>query len=146
MKRGALLGAGLGQQQRPGREVEGRQRDLAGWARSPAAPAEAAGDHEVEDQKEIALQAPHDALAQASQVDDPPPHRRRDRWVDGAHQKRAGEANDLQRLTRDARPQGLDVEHYVRKLWHAKGDSTAGIVRSPQTKGMASPSVSSPSS
>ena len=119
-------------QQGPGREVERRQRDLPGRPRSPAPPAEAAGDHQVEDQKQIAFQTPHDPFAEAAEVDHPPARRRCDRRIDGAQQKGAGEADGLQRLSHDARPQGLDVDHDVRKLGHAKSDSMPDIAPAPQ--------------
>ena len=68
MQRRALDGAGLGEDQGAGRQVEGRQAQLArnpGLCRTPAEPP---GDHQVEDQIEIALQLEDDPLAQPAET------------------------------------------------------------------------------
>ena len=66
MERGPLLRARLGEDQRPGREVEGGEADLAGRLGAVFFPAQTAGDHEVEDEEEVPLQAEDDALKEGS--------------------------------------------------------------------------------
>ena len=63
VNRGPLLRRSFGQQQRAVREVEGRQTDLAGDRRALLFPAEAAGDHQVDGQEELALELEDEALA-----------------------------------------------------------------------------------
>ena len=67
MKRGAALAAGFGQDEGAGREIEGGERLPAGEFGLRGTPVEAAGDHEVQDEPEIAVDANGDALADAAQ-------------------------------------------------------------------------------
>ena len=118
VERGALPRTGLCENERPSREVERREpqsrRDLRPWL----APLEATGDHEVEDEEEIALERERDALA------DPPhaAHRAalcaRERRLDGAHEVGAHDAGTHQRRADEPRREVLDVERDVRQLGH----------------------------
>ena len=63
------------------------------------APAEAAGNHQVDDQEELALELEDDPLAQAAQSDHAAPGTGFEWRIDGAHQERAGQPNPGQRLT-----------------------------------------------
>ena len=65
VERRALLRARLGEDQRARREVErGERRPCPGRRARRRIPAQAAGDHEVDDEEEIVLEAEHDALAE----------------------------------------------------------------------------------
>src|SRR5439155_10342971 len=112
--------ARLGQHERPGRELEGRQPDLAGRARARRSPVKATGDHQVEDEEELALELEDDALAEAAEPDDPPALRLADRRIDGADEKWGREPDTLERLPDHARGQVLDVDDDVGKLGHAR--------------------------
>src|SRR5215475_12324140 len=70
MQRRAALRARFGQNERSRREVEGGEADLARHLVPRFSPVEPAGDHEVQDEEEIALQTDDDALAQATERGD----------------------------------------------------------------------------
>jgi hypothetical protein len=66
VERGAPLRAGLGEQQGPGGlELEQRQRDPPRRLASGREPLEAAGDHQVDDQEELALEPEDDPLGES---------------------------------------------------------------------------------
>ena len=69
---------------------------------APRLPAQASGDHQVQHQEELALEADHDALAQPPEARDPPADEAREGRLDGAQQERAGQPDRLQRLAQDA--------------------------------------------
>ena len=77
-----------------------------------------AGNHQVQDEPEIVVEADGDAFADAAQgahffaVD------RGERRFDGAQQKWAGEAHALERLAQDARFERFDVDGDVGELGH----------------------------
>ena len=72
MQRRTLDGARLGEDQGAGRQIESRQAQLARNASPRRAPAKPPGDHQVEDQEEIALKLEDDALAQPVETQDLP--------------------------------------------------------------------------
>jgi len=113
------LGAGLGQDDGSGRKVERRKAGLPGDFRTRRAHPEAAGNHEVDDEEEVAVHRPDEALAEAPQISDRPAvhlvQRRRDR----SHQERIGDADSFERLLKDARPERVQVELDVRQFRHA---------------------------
>jgi len=108
----------LGQDERPRREVEGGEADLAPQLRARRLPVEPAGDHEVQDEKEIALQPDDDALAEATEPRDAPARGRRERRIDGAEQEGIREAHALQTRAGDARFERFDVDDDVGQLGH----------------------------
>src|SRR5437870_1171813 len=69
-QRGPLLRARLRQEQRPVLEVESRERHLPAELHAAFLPVEPAGDHQVEDQKEPALEREDDALSDAIDAED----------------------------------------------------------------------------
>src|SRR2546428_3515562 len=86
MQRGPPLRARLGQDDRPRREVEAGETDLSWQLGARALPMEAARDHEVQNEKEVALESDHDALAEPSESGDPTAGRGRQRRVGGTEQ------------------------------------------------------------
>ena len=63
-----MLCAGLGQHERAIGEIEGGQLIFAGELCPDAAPVQAAGDHQVQDEPEIAVESEGDALSDAAQL------------------------------------------------------------------------------
>ena len=76
-------------------------------------PVKAAGDHQVDDDEELAFEREDNALAQAAKSHHDPPldlgHRRIDRAVD----ERARQADPLERPLEDARLEGRQVRDDV---------------------------------
>ena len=85
------LGARFGQHQRAVLEVEREQTELSGNAGARLLPPEAPGDHQMKDEKQLALDLEDDPLAEAMQRDDGPPFDRGQRRVDRAQQERRRE-------------------------------------------------------
>src|SRR5438552_11343691 len=67
-ERGALLRRGFGQHERAAREVKRRESDLALERRAALLPAQPSGDHQVENEEEIAFESNDDALAHSTHV------------------------------------------------------------------------------
>ena len=82
-------------------------------------PVQAAGNHQVQHQPEVAIHADGDALADAAQFADGAAFAVRERRFDGAQQKRAREPHALERLADDARFERADVGGDIRQFWHA---------------------------
>src|SRR5919109_1717988 len=119
-----MLGTRLREQQRAGREIECCETDLGRRLRSGRAPLEPAGDHQMEDEKELSFHLPHDALPDAAQVDHAASFGGRERRIDRAQQRRAGDARALERLAHDAGGQRLEINRDVGKLRHSEMLST----------------------
>ena len=68
VQRRLLARSGLGQEQRPLREVERGQAQFAGDRRARIAPAQAARDHQVQHREQILVEREHDPLAKAAQA------------------------------------------------------------------------------
>ena len=119
VQRGALLRALLREEQRADGEVEGRQPAALGDRDVALAPAQPAGDHQVEDQEQLAVELEHDALADAAGTADRLPLHGRDGRVHGAQEERARETNRLERLAADRALERLDVDADVGQLGHA---------------------------
>src|SRR5439155_12065864 len=96
IERSALLRARFGDQQRPARKIEGCEPDLPGRLRSARAPAKPAGDHQVEDEKELGLERDDEALAEAAEPDHPLALRIANRRIDRAQEKGAREPDPLE--------------------------------------------------
>lgn len=99
---GPFLRAGLRERQRAGGKVEGGEAELARDFGAVWLPMETAGDHQVEHREEVALEADHDALAEALQALHPAAEQARQRRLDRAHQERTAQAYRLQGLAEDA--------------------------------------------
>ena len=87
--------------------------------RAPGAlPVQAPGDHQVQDQEEIAVERDDDALAEARDPDHVAPAGVGERRVDGAEHERAGQAHALEPGPADARVERFDVDGDVGQLRH----------------------------
>ena len=72
VKRCAALGSRLGQRKRAAGEIEQRERDSSRRLLIVGEPAQAAGDHQVNDEEEIVFEREDDALADAANVEHAP--------------------------------------------------------------------------
>ena len=79
---------------------------------------EAAGDHEVEDEPEAVVELDGDTFADAVQGTDGVVFDVLDARLDGAEQKRAGNADLGEGLAYDARREGSEIGGDVREFWH----------------------------
>jgi len=118
VKRSTFFGAGFGPEQGAVGEVEsgeaarGRDFDAAGF------PVEAAGDHEMQDEPEIAFEADADAFAEAAELEDFFAERVRERRSGGAEEKRTGDAEVLEGFIEDALVESIEVDGDVRQFRH----------------------------
>src|SRR3989449_5936996 len=103
MQRGPPLRARLGQDDRPRREVEAGETDLSWQLGARGLPMEAARDHEVQNEKEVALESDHDALAEPSESGDPTAGRGRQRRGGGTEEGKGPDPPALPPGARDAR-------------------------------------------
>ena len=106
-------GPGLGEDQRPAREVERREPHPARRARAGRPPVKTAGDHEVDDDEQLALEREDDALPETAEPHHGPPLDRGHRRIDRAEDERAGQAEPLQRPPEHARLEGRQVRDDV---------------------------------
>jgi hypothetical protein len=118
VERRAARRAGLGEEERPGWEIEGGQRDPPGRLRAARAPPESAGDHEVNDEEELILQLEHDPLSDPSERQHALSLGRGDRRLHRAEKKWTQDPDVLDRLSADARGERLQVEEDVGELGH----------------------------
>ena len=79
---------------------------------------EAAGDHEVEDEPEVALDADGDALADSAEGCDGAAFSGGEWRIDGAEEEDGGETNRKERLAEDARLKCVDVGGDVGEFRH----------------------------
>jgi hypothetical protein len=112
------FGSSLREQQRAVVEVEREQADLAGNTRTARLPAESTGDHQMEDQEQLALRFHDNALAEPVEVDDGSPFHRRERRIDGAKKKRRGEPHAFDAVSDDTRAQRVEIQQDVGELGH----------------------------
>ena len=109
----------LGPEQRAGRKIEtgesARRRDLD----SKGAPVKTAGDHEMENEPEVVLEADTDAFAEAAEVDDSFPKGAGERRSYGSEEKRADDADSVDGLAENARFERFDVNDDVGEFRHA---------------------------
>src|SRR2546425_6829745 len=75
----------------------------------------------MEDEEDVSLHLPHDALSQASQSHDFATLCRAERRVDRAQQRGADHTGTLERLADDTRGQCLEVNRDVGELRHGPG-------------------------
>ena len=118
VQRGAAFGAGFGQHQRAVGEIERGEVVAAAEFRPAAAPVQPAGDHEMQHQPQIAIEADGDALADSAQFAHDATFDRGERRIGGAQQEDVRYANALERLADDARFERAEVSGNVGKLRH----------------------------
>ena len=99
-------------------EVEREQPDLAGNLRARLLPAETSGDHQVQDEEQLAFQLEDDPLTEPMQRDDSLPLERRQRRIDGTQEERGGEPDPLHPMPDDTRSEGVQIQEDVGKLRH----------------------------
>ncbi len=118
VQRRAPLRAGLGEDERAGREVEGGEPHLARELRPGRLPVEPARDHEVQRQEQLAVEREHDPLPQPADRGDAPPLHLREGRIGRAEQERTPQPDALEGLAQHPRGQGLDVHLDVGELGH----------------------------
>src|SRR5439155_9129745 len=69
-ERRAAFAAGFGERECARGEIEGSEADLARWLGPERLPVQPAGNHQVQDEKQVVLQCEDDAFAEAAQSDD----------------------------------------------------------------------------
>src|SRR5690349_25049841 len=74
--------AGFGEDQGPIWEIEGSESELAGYLGARRYPAKSAGDHQVDDEKEVILQLDADSFSNTPDADDLLAVCAADRWID----------------------------------------------------------------
>src|SRR4029079_2937421 len=99
-------------------ELQQRKAYPAGRLRAFGKAAQPAGDHQVQNEEQLALQGEHDPLAEAAQADDLATFHRADRRIRGAQQKRVEQHDPAQGPALDVRAQALQVDGDIRQLGH----------------------------
>ena len=118
VERGAALGAGLGERERPLVHVE---RQEPGPPREPGAggpPVEPPGDHEVEGEVEVALEGEDEPLAEPPDPRHRPPLGGGQRRLGGAEQERAAEPEPPDHPAAEPGLQRLGVDGEIGELGH----------------------------
>ena len=117
-ERRLTLRAGFSQDERSVTEVDGEETDLARNTCAGFLPSQTAGNHQMENEKQIAVQCKDDPLSQPVQRHDRSTLDDRQWRIDGAKEKGGGESNLLDTAADDARREGMQVKKDVRQLWH----------------------------
>ena len=112
------LGAGLRERERSRREIESRQVLAPLEGRVGRLPMQAAGDHQVQHQPEVAIQADGDALSHSPQFAHGSSRGFREGGRGGSKKKRAGQPDAFERQAHHARFQRCDVSRDVRQFGH----------------------------
>ena len=123
---GAMLGAGLGEQEAPPGEVERRQARAARELDSRRLPVESAGDHQMQDEPEIVIEPEDDSLPQSPRLADGLAVGLVQGRVERPQQERAADAHAVQALADDATVEGLDIDGDIRQLGHEDGAPRRG--------------------
>jgi hypothetical protein len=123
VQRGALLGTGLGPEQRTVGKIEGgetaRRRNFGATGLcAERVPVKTTGDHQMKDEPKISLETDADSLSHAAELQ----HLFAGGFGEGrdcgAQEKRANNANSFERLAEDATFERFDVNSDVRKFGH----------------------------
>ena len=135
LQRRALLRARLGEEQRAVLEDERGEHQLRPHPRFLArlAPAQAARDHQVDDEKQIVVEGEDDALADAAHAADDRAVDRVDRRIDRAEDERAVEREPLEAAADDVARQRLEVDDDVGEFGHDERLTTSDYFRSQLT-------------
>ena len=84
MKRGAPFAPGLGQDERAAGKIERGERRTPGACATGGLPVQPAGDHQMNDQPNVALQTDGDAFADAADLDDDATFKKGERRIERA--------------------------------------------------------------
>jgi hypothetical protein len=79
---------------------------------------ESAGNHQVQDEKQIVVESEYNPLAESRNVDDAPAFGRSNRGDGSAYEKRADDSDALESLPDNTFRKGLDVDGDIRQLGH----------------------------
>src|SRR5262249_3328764 len=118
LHRRALLRARFRQEKNTVRKLERREhhpRSDAGLL-SRRAPAQPTGNHQMNDEKPIAVEGENDSLADTAYRANPLAGQRVDRWIDGSKNERTEELDALKRLPDDMAFESFDVNDNVREF------------------------------
>ena len=118
MERSAAFGAAFGEHQRAAQEVKGGESIAAGKPGIWRTPMQTTGDHQVENEPEVLIDADGDALANAAQLADGAALEVLKRRVHGAKEKRTREADANERLVEDAGFERGDIGGDVGEFRH----------------------------
>ena len=122
-QRRAPPGSRLGEDQRAGRELEGRE-SLARGAGPARRPAEPPRNHQVKHREHVMVECPDDPFADPIQTGDGVPFDGAERRVDRPEEERRFESNAIEPLSDDARGERVKVEEDVGQFWHGGGVPT----------------------
>ena len=102
------------------RELERRENHLRPHPRLLArlAPAKAARDHQVQDEKERIAEVEDDPFADAAHADDRAAIDRLDRRIDRAEHEGAEEREPLEPAANHEAIQGFEVDNDIGQFWH----------------------------
>jgi hypothetical protein len=95
MERGPMLCARFSEEKSAVRKIECGERPLSSDFRIPFLPMKSTGDHEMENEKQVAVEFPDDLFSDAAQSDDVPLLSISNRRVEAPKKKWAGEADSL---------------------------------------------------
>lgn len=119
MDRRASFRSRLGEQKRAVAEVERGKAKPGRNLRARREPLQPAGDHQMNDDEEIAVERDDDALADALQPNHSVPDELVGSGLDRAEDERIRKSNLRQSLTDDSTLERLDIDEHVRKFRHA---------------------------
>lgn len=111
---GAALGAGFGEPEEAGIEGEHCEQIATAELGRGGVPMQPAGDHQMEDEPEVAVETDRDALAEAVDVSHHTTLTGGNRRVGGTHQEQRANRDTLERMAEDARTQRFDIDGDVR--------------------------------
>ncbi len=138
VQRRAPLLAGLGEGERAAVELEESQRVRRGRL-AGREPAQAAGDHEMDDDEEVAGEGEDDALAEALDAGDDLALDGRDRRRDRAQQERMADAHALEAMADDLGVEPLEIDADVGQFGHRVSVPARirrnGLARAPSASG-----------
>jgi hypothetical protein len=118
VNRCSSLRAGFGQNKRAVVEVEGGEAELSRNLRAFRQPFEATGNHQMDDEEEVVLEAEDDALAEAAQCDDGFSGELCGTGLDRAKDEWVGEPDLFERMAEHAGFQRFEVDRDVGKFGH----------------------------
>jgi hypothetical protein len=130
VQRRAPRGAGLREHQRAAAEFEDGQRGLAGrWLRARRKPLQAAGNHRVQHQKQLAIERNDDQLAESLGAHHATLFGRGNRWYRRAQQEGTENVQLPQHVAPDLGGQAFDIDRDVGQLGHRQRASIAGSAK-----------------
>ena len=109
--------------------VPSEEANFSGDGRTRRLPPEAAGNHQMKNEEQLALGLEHDAFPQPTQADNLAAFDRRQRRGDRPQQEGIGEPHAGHTFTEDARLQCTQVEEDVRQFGHGFEKENRSIFR-----------------